>query len=437
MKKVWGSKTFLSAILLTAVLGTSVISESNLIFPAQTVHAATESTKKEKDKDKLDKPVISNLDNAYNGVVVTWNEVKDAEGYLIYRRRKSTEGWTLMKKVLAGKKRKFVDKDAMKEMGLYTYMIKAYKGDIASEDSETKTITRITITRATVNIEYRQKTAREMLKYINDLRTGSENWAWNSANNTKVYVPDLSRFAYDYALEKCAMIRAAEIAVNFTHERPNGKSCFTVLNEKNYIFSSAGENIARGYKTAKEAFTAFAEANRQYEGQEQRRVMLSADYNVCAIGHVVFNDVDYWVQLFAKTTDDSDYTMSNNRKTKVTLEIASEDIPNYDKTLKKMDVKYKDYSPGKGKILSIERARSKVTLNLQSATGAQGYEIYRSTKKKSGYKRIKRLTGKLSYNDKKVLKNKKYYYYVVPFRIAHDTYIYGKKSAVVMVKTRK
>ncbi len=431
MKNVWGMKKALSIILLTVVCMTSAFSDLNLINPIQKVHAATTAT-------KLDKPVISSAENAYNGVVITWNQVKNADGYMIYRRRKSTEKWTLLKKVAASKKRRYVDKDAMKEGGLYTYMIKAYKGSAVSEDSDTKTVTRITITKAQIRVEYGQREAREMLKLINDLRTGSENWAWNSANNTKTYVSGLSRFVYDYSLEKCAMIRAAEIAVNFAHERPSGKSCFTVLNDRGYVYTAAAENIARGYKTAKEAFAAIAGTTKQYEGQEQRRVMLSADYNVCAIGHCKINGVDYWVQLFANTTDDSDYTKSNNRKTKVTMEIASEDVPYYDERLKDLDVKYKDYKPSKVILQSAKRANRQVLLTYTRSTGAQGYAIYRSTKKNYGFKRVKRYNGqdKLSCKDNKVINSKRYYYYVVPYRIAHDTYIYGKKSNIVMVKAR-
>lgn len=53
-----------------------------------------------------------------------------------------------------------------------------------------------------------------------------------------------------------------------------------------------------------------------------------------------------------------------------------------------------------------------VKVTFSKVSGAQGYDIYRSTKAKSGYKKIGSV-NKLSYIDKKVLKGKTYYYKVV------------------------
>ena len=382
-------------------------------------------------------PVITKLDNTYKGVQITWKASSNVDGYYIYRRRKTTQAWENIASV-SSSVLTYIDKDATKEGGLYTYMIRAYKGDSLSSESVTKTITRFNITRAKVKVTYKQKTARNMLKLINDFRTGSEAWAWNSGNTQKVYVSGLQKLVYDYNLEKIAMLRAAEIAVKFAHERPNGKECFSVLSEYGYNYKTAGENIAYSYKTAKGAFNALLETNNYYANQTHRRVMLSTDYNVCAIGHARVKGVDYWVQLFAYTQDDSDYTKTKNGSAGVTLEIASEDISAYKKNLKKLEATYKDYEPSKISILTAESGKRYVTLTYEKSMAAQGYEIYRSTSKKSGYKRVKRVASqtKLIFTDKKLSRNKKYYYYIQPYRIVHDDYVYGKKSKVVMIKTQ-
>ncbi len=430
MKKIRG-KNFIAAVVFATVLGTSFISDNSFIFPDLEVHAKEEET-------TLSKPVINGLNNAYKGVIITWNEVQGAKGYRIFKRMKSTQKWTLIRTVASTAERRYLDTDTMKDGGLYTYMIQAFDGDKVSEESDTKTIVRVTITNARVTVSYKQKSGRDMARLINDFRTGSDCWAWNSSNTQKVYITGLAKLSYDYSLEKAAMIRAAEIAVNFSHERPNGKDCFSVLNDNGYNYTSAGENIAYGFKSAKSAFKAFQENNNKYEGQGHRRNMLSSDYNVCAIGHVNVGGVNYWVQLFANTTDDSDYTKSKDSKTNVNIEIASEDVSVYNKTLQKMGVVYKDYAPSKVKIKTVEPEKKQVTLTFTRSRGALGYEIYRSTKKKSGYELIKRTTkqNKLTYTDKKLDRKKKYYYYIVPYRIAHDEYVYGKKSDVVSVRTR-
>ncbi len=61
--------------------------------------------------------------------------------------------------------------------------------------------------------------------------------------------------------------------------------------------------------------------------------------------------------------------------------------------------------------LKVKARKKKVTLSWKKADGAKKYEIYRSTKKNSGYKKIATTTKK-KYEDKKVKKGKCYYYKV-------------------------
>ena len=68
---------------------------------------------------------------------------------------------------------------------------------------------------------------------INDMRTSSTDaWYWNEDDTAKVVCSDLQELAYDYDLEKIAMKRAAEIALSYSHTRPNGESCFRIYGEE-------------------------------------------------------------------------------------------------------------------------------------------------------------------------------------------------------------
>lgn len=62
----------------------------------------------------------------------------------------------------------------------------------------------------------------------------------------------------------------------------------------------------------------------------------------------------------------------------------------------------------------------KVTVKFKKATGAKKYEIYRSTSKNSGYKKIG-TTSSAQYTDKKVKKGKAYYYKVKSVRSVRGT----------------
>ena len=68
-----------------------------------------------------------------------------------------------------------------------------------------------------------------------------------------------------------------------------------------------------------------------------------------------------------------------------------------------------------------------IRVTYNKALGATKYEIYRSRKKSSGYKKII-TTTKVSYLDKKAKKGKKYYYKVRSVRTVNNT-IKSKFSA--------
>lgn len=67
--------------------------------------------------------------------------------------------------------------------------------------------------------------------------------------------------------------------------------------------------------------------------------------------------------------------------------------------------------------LKAKAGKKKVTVTFRKATGGTSYEIYRSTKKTKGYKKIK-TTKSAKYVDKKVKKKKRYYYKVRTVRNA-------------------
>ncbi|WP_022762420.1 MULTISPECIES: CAP domain-containing protein [unclassified Butyrivibrio] len=169
---------------------------------------------------------------------------------------------------------------------------------------------------------YEQTSARNMLKAINDFRTGSEAWAWNESNTQKVRYTGLSNLVYDYDLEKTAMQRAMEISVLFEHTRPNGSQCFSAYSQYMY----AGENIAYGYSSADSVFRAWQETDDPYEGQGHRRNMLGQGFTCVAVGHVIRNGTHYWVQEFRSPTVSTAATPATNSTQAVNVDCLSSKI---------------------------------------------------------------------------------------------------------------
>ena len=172
------------------------------------------------------------------------------------------------------------------------FIISAAAGTAQPQASDTLTIP--------IPVKYYQSIAREQLDYVNELRTGGNAWYWNSDNSTKTWKNNLSALTYDYELEKVAMQRAAELAVSYSHTRPDGSRCYTAYTEQGYSYSAAGENIASvGYLDAEYVVNLFAEESEDYSGQGHRRIILSENYAAVGFGCVYYNGRYYFVQEFS------------------------------------------------------------------------------------------------------------------------------------------
>lgn len=86
--------------------------------------------------------------------------------------------------------------------------------------------------------------------------------------------------------------------------------------------------------------------------------------------------------------------------------------------------------PGKPVISSAKAKGTGVNLKWKAVAGATGYNIFRSNKKKSGYKKTVTIksTSKLEYYNSKLTKNKKYYYKIIAYRTVKGKNVFGSYS---------
>lgn len=171
--------------------------------------------------------------------------------------------------------------------------------------------------------KYYQTDARKMLKKINKFRTGKDAWYYKEeGSNEKVILSNLSKLTYDYDLEKAAMQRAAELALSFSHTRPNGESCFSLTFTDGSGRMTVGENIAYGQPTVESVFEDWQETNKDYNGQGHRRNMLSEDFTSVGIACFEIDDAKYWVQEFGAPNSGASKTKAVNKKKTVKVEVA-------------------------------------------------------------------------------------------------------------------
>ena len=118
--------------------------------------------------------------------------------------------------------------------------------------------------------------ASEILRLVNNERTSK----------------GLKALTLDYRISSAADIRAREIVSVFSHTRPDGRSCFTVLPDNGISYGGAGENIAYGQDSASEVMTAWMNS----EGH--RANILNSAFTKLGVGIYSSGGTMYWVQLF-------------------------------------------------------------------------------------------------------------------------------------------
>ena len=173
----------------------------------------------------------------------------------------------------------------------------------------------------TITVTYGQTEARSMLETINAHRT-ADTWYWNETDTEKIPVTGLAPLEYDYELEKTAMQRAAELAIYYSHTRPNGERCFTI-----YPSGALGENIAAGYGTAASVFDAWWEEYSPYAGQGHRRNLLNEGASRIGIGHTICGGVHFWVQCIGYKASGTATAAADDTR-QVTVQVLTSNIVN-------------------------------------------------------------------------------------------------------------
>lgn len=118
------------------------------------------------------------------------------------------------------------------------------------------------------------------------------NEVYEITNNYRslVGVPSLT---LDSSLVEAASIRVKELSDSFSHTRPNGSSCFTVLSELGISYGTAGENIAAGYSSSQSVMEGWHSSSGHYQN------IISSKFKKIGIGVNIVNNQYYWVQIFS------------------------------------------------------------------------------------------------------------------------------------------
>ena len=275
-------------------------------------------------------------------------------------------------------------------------------------------------------------------------------------------------------MQKAAGVRAKEIITLFSHDRPDGSSCFTVLADYDIYRTCAGENIAAGYGSAADVMEGWMNS------PGHRANILNDSYTHIGIGYQTGGSYGKnWVQLFVGGCTLQSVAVNEPGTTDYAAGISIDDMGRYlivkcDKhgtsyvpVIKEMCKGYSTSETGEQTVTITYRGQ-KVTMSVKTGnassvskpkkvkslkassvkktsaklkwkkTSGDGYEIWRATSKKGKYKKVKTLSSanKKSYRVKKLKSGKKYYFKVRAFKKSNGKKIYGPFSKAVVVKTK-
>ena len=101
----------------------------------------------------------------------------------------------------------------------------------------------------------------------------------------------------DDRLMVAAAARAKEISQRYSHTRPNGSECFTILWHLGIDYAYAGENIAMGQRTPEIVM------NDWMNSSGHRANILNENYDCIGVGYTMVDGHPYWVQLFTGDFD--------------------------------------------------------------------------------------------------------------------------------------
>ena len=94
-----------------------------------------------------------------------------------------------------------------------------------------------------------------------------------------------------------AAARAKELSQRYSHTRPDGSECFTILWHLGIDYGYAGENIAMGQRTPEIVM------NDWMNSSGHRANILSENFDCIGVGYTMVDGHPYWVQLFTGDFD--------------------------------------------------------------------------------------------------------------------------------------
>ena len=261
---------------------------------------------------------------------------------------------------------------------------------------------------------------------------------------------NLAPLVMDKDLYDAAQIRAKELETKFSHTRPDGSDGHKTTPKM------WGENIAAGYKTPEAVVTGWMNSD------GHRKAILSNSKSA-GVGYYKGGGSFgvYWVLAFGfgeaderlESPDDSigqDNNNNNNNNNNINNNNYNNNYnnnnnnynnnnnnkkcnDNYNAKINTNNIVKKPNPPA----FALTSGNKKIAISWKKVSKANGYQIYKSTKKHGTYKLTKTINkgSTVKFTDTKLKKKTQYFYKIRSFTLDKTKRIFGQFSAVKSKKT--
>lgn len=226
-------------------------------------------------------------------VKLTWNKVSGADKYAIYSKIKAGDKWS--KIITVKDTSSFIDVNPCVDCTDY-YSVRGYSSITKTYGVMNKTGVSIYVkgsdeVKPTITPEPTDTPdSDDEIDHATPEQKAQEVFKLVNTERMKV---GLQPYKYDLRLEKAAMVRAKEIAVKFSHTRPDGRDSYSAVYEAG-VGCPSGENIGMGTTSAEYMVTLWMNST------GHQAAILSRSTTHIGVGYYL----GHWVQLFSYGPDE-------------------------------------------------------------------------------------------------------------------------------------
>ena len=239
--------------------------------------------------------MVTRIQDKIEGTTVklTWNKVSGADKYAIYSKIKAGDKWS--KIITVKDTSSFIDVNPCVDCTNY-YSVRGYSSITKTYGVMNKTGVSIYVkgsdeVKPTITPEPTDTPdSDDEIDHATPEQKAQEVFKLVNTERMKV---GLQPYKYDLRLEKAAMVRAKEIAVKFSHTRPDGRDSYSAVYEAG-VGCPSGENIGMGTTSAEYMVTLWMNST------GHQAAILSRSTTHIGVGYYL----GHWVQLFSYGPDE-------------------------------------------------------------------------------------------------------------------------------------